>query len=342
MLGSLALNVGCTPLSEVPVETHDIASISPSDQAACDPLSGLTPRLSRRRHAIYGGARPEPEDPVVRSTVGLFSKSDPDGEFAYIDGSATLISPTVAVGAAHTCELFQPMFAMVGVKVPYETEMTFEERYVADPLGSIALVDRCEMHPDFDESHDRPNDLALFYLSHPPLGSAPAAILDPTDPLPKYITIAGYGAHEGQFDRWWEDVEPFDLRRVDSFISAHYPSRGLFKDGPNQGRGSCQGDSGGPIYIRLPALKEGALLEEEQTDSRAGDRDEDQRITQAQEAILLGSVVMGPECDVGIGFNTEIRQYLDWIKEQPEVEVRLVSWVDDKGDQESEVLRCPE
>ena len=91
------------------------------------------------------------------------------------------------------------------------------------------------------------------------------------------------------------------------------------------------------IYVYLPSKREHSSKKSRQT--------QENRTAIAMRinvSLKLGSVVMGPECDVGIGFNTEIRQYLDWITEQSEVEVRLVSWVDDKGDEGSEVIRCHE
>ena len=80
-------------------------------------------------------------------------------------------------------------------------------------------------------------------------------------------------------------------------------------DGPNQGHGSCQGDSGGPLYHRSLSpvsseIDDGELIE--------------------QLPVLLGSVVMGPECDEGIGYNTDLRQYIDWIQE-----LCLLRWVED-------------
>ena len=336
----LLLTFGCDELADT---SHSMADLDSTK--TCDPQAELESdvRLTESRNAIFGGYNPSDEDLVVKSTIGLFSKSDPDGEFAYIDGSATLISPTVALGAAHTCEMFTPTFAIVGVNVPLESDIDFEDQYAADPLGKIALVERCEIHPDFDEENSRPNDIALFYLSHPPMGSSPAAILDPTSVLPKYVTLAGYGAHEGQFDRWWEGVPPFELRRVDSFISAQYPMRGLFKDGPNEGRGSCQGDSGGPIYIRLPTAKSGPLIEEEFVGMSESDQESGllQQETLALEPILLGSVVMGPECNKGIGFNTDVRQYVDWIVSQPDVNLRTIDWSDGKEDEAQQITICP-
>ena len=99
-------------------------------------------------------------------------------------------------------------------------------------------------------------------------------------------------------------------------------------DGPNPGKGSCQGDSGGPLFVQL---------------TTAG-RDEEPASTSPAEAtapILVGSVVMGPECDKGLGYNTDLRQYVDWIKAQPEVDLSLSAWDERKADLQDEITRCP-
>ena len=82
----LTLIVGCADLAD---KTPTMAHLDSTE--ACDPQAELESdvRLTEYRNAIFGGHNPSDEDLVVKSTIGLFSKSDPDGEFAYIDGSAT-------------------------------------------------------------------------------------------------------------------------------------------------------------------------------------------------------------------------------------------------------------
>ena len=305
------------------------------DPCASD-LESAQPRLAEKRQAIYGGELPLENDPVVGSTLALFTKSDLEEDITLIDGSATLIAPTVALGAAHTCTLFNPQFASLGIHPPTENEQLFEEQANANHHGRVVRIHHCDVHPDFEKGASRPNDIALFYLSHTPHGAVIASVLDPVSPLPEAITIAGFGAHQGQFDRWWEEIEPYSLKRVDSFISAEYTDRGLFKDGPNEGKGSCQGDSGGPIFVRVQSY--GSF--EEQTDEAHEVEQGDQSEIGINQAILVGSVVMGPECDQGVGYNTDLRQYVSWINDQLDGALQLQSWQDRKSDHMKVISTC--
>ena len=243
---------------------------------------------------IYGGRVEDEGTLVARSTLALFSGADADTGYALVDGSATLIAPNIAVGAAHTCLKFRPRFASFGPQMP-----------VAEPYGSFAdarryprvrPVVRCVAHPGYDdtaasrEDHaSRPvHDIAVFFLAGTPAGVAPVKLLAPDAELPREITLAGFGAYEDQFDRWWEGMKPYALRRVDTFVGEEYPASYQFRDGPIQGKGSCQGDSGGSVYVRITAA--------------------------TPELVLAGIPVSGPACDEGIGYNTDIRDHLGWLE----------------------------
>ena len=96
---------------------------------ACQPIDSEArgpSELERVEQPIYGGVDLEEGDPFISSTLALFSKVDLEYGFAQVDGSATLISPTVALGAAHTCALFHPQFASLGPYTPNEDEASFE------------------------------------------------------------------------------------------------------------------------------------------------------------------------------------------------------------------------
>ena len=243
---------------------------------------------------IYGGDVEAAGSVVARSTVALFSGADADTGYVLVDGSATLIAPNLAVGAAHTCLKFRPRYASFGPEMPVAEP--FDSFSDARRYPNVRPIVRCVAHPGYDDtaaarddydSHPV-HDIALFYLASTPAGFGSARVLAANAPLPGAITLAGFGAHETQFDRWWEGMQPYALRRVDTFLSEEYRASYQFKDGPNPGKGSCQCDSGGSVYVRIT--------------------------TGTTAPTLAGIPVSGPACDEGIGYNTDIRHHIAWIE----------------------------
>ena len=337
------LYIGCESESqflqqEIHTQGAQIEAQACSPHAISVHRSTISPYTTVQQ-AIYGGIDPVKEDPIIASTLALFRQGDADYDFALVDGSATLISPTVALGAAHTCEKFKPLFATIGPDLPYDYPVSFEEQLQQNPKGSMAQIVSCVMHPKYEEGAHQPHDIALFYLSHQPEGSQVASIIAPDSILPSQVTIAGFGARSGQFDMWWEEIEAYRLQRVDTRISTIFEDRFLFMDGPNYGKGSCQGDSGGPIYKRIPReWNDQNQVDHEDVESQA------RNAIEPLMPLVIGSVVMGPACEEGIGYNTDLRHYIEWIANQPQVELKTYTltsnMLDEKEDQSNRPILC--
>ncbi len=241
---------------------------------------------------VFGGSLVSMNDPVAKSTVGFLSEWDDNTGFAWIDGSATLVAPNILVGAAHTCLNFNPTYAYFGNLPP--------DYGVNDP--KLVEIVKCIAHPNYNSdsggadsgSLEPAYDIAVFFIKSTPAGFTPAKILSPNqDTLPELITIAGFGAYEGQMDNLMTTgLLRYELRKVDSFITASFQDMFEFKDGPNPGKGTCQGDSGGPIYSRTNS---------------------------SDTPILMGTVVRGPACEEGIGYNTDVRYFVNWIEQTAKV-----------------------
>jgi subtilisin-like proprotein convertase family protein len=253
--------------------------------------------LSEGPAGIYGGAQVTSTDPVARSTVGLFSKSDYQTGHALIDGSGTLLAPSVIVGAAHTCLNFKPAYVYFGTTPPDEDLSKSYTKYIGtSTYPGTRRITRCVAHPNYDSSASQgdpatlaPNDIALFFVDSVPSGFVPARVIDPAQvSVPTDVTIAGFGAYENQWDNAaTTGMLPYQLRKVESFLTQAYAASKQLMDGPNPGKGSCQGDSGGSVYART---------------------------NQTDVPVLLGIPVSGPECDQGIGYDTDVRYFIPWIE----------------------------
>jgi hypothetical protein len=279
--------------------------------AGCELADFEAPRdsaLTAEGHrGIYGGVQVTAADPVARSTVGFFSSSDYWTGHALIDGSGTLVAPGVIVGAAHTCLKFKPAFVYFGTNPPDETFYRSYSRYVGtSTYPGTRRVARCVVHPEYNSSASQgdpdvvaPNDIALFFVDSVPSGFVPAQVVDPAQTnLPSEVTIAGFGAYDDQWDNAsTTGMLPHELRKVDSFLTQAWASSKQLMDGPNAGKGSCQGDSGGSVYART---------------------------NQSDVPVLLGIPVSGPECDKGIGYNTDVRYFVSWIEETAKVTLNKV------------------
>lgn len=279
--------------------------------AGCELADFESPRdsaLTAEGHrGIYGGVQVTATDPVARSTVAFFSSSDYQTGHALMDGSGTLVAPSVIVGAAHTCRKFNPAFVYFGTNPPDETFYRSYARYVGtSTYPGTRRVTRCVVHPDYDSSASQgdpstvaPNDIALFFVDSVPSGFVPARVIDPAQAnLPSDVTIAGFGAYDDQWDNAAvTGMLPYELRKVDSFLTQAWAASRQLMDGPNPGKGSCQGDSGGSVYART---------------------------NQSDVPVLLGVPVSGPECDKGIGYNTDLRYFVSWIEETAKVTLTKV------------------
>ena len=198
-------------------------------------------------------------------------------------------------GAAHTCLNFKPTFVNFGPDVPDETNGSYSANVGTARYPNTRKMVRCVAHPAYnsqgggENTQIEANDLALFFVDSMPAGFVPAKVVDPSQAvLPYFVTIAGFGAYDNQFDNiQTTGMLPHELRKVESFITAAYPVSKQFKDGPNPGKSTCQGDSGGSVYAKTNL-----------TDT----------------PILLGIPVSGPECNVGIGYDTDIRYFINWIE----------------------------
>jgi hypothetical protein len=265
--------------------------------AACAPDLPDDPRsddVAPAQAAIYGGQLVAEKDAIARSTIALFSEADWQTDHVLVDGSATLVAPNLAVGAAHTCVKFAPAFAAFGPTLP--EALPYESFGNRKKFPTVRRVLRCVAHEAYDDDAARSDqqvkpvhDIALFFLEGTPAGFGPARVLAQDAALPTDVTIAGFGAYDGQFDDiYTEGMKPYGLRAVDSFISEVYPASLQFKDGPNPGKGSCQGDSGGSVYVR--------------------------RTSSQTIPVLAGIPVNGPACDLGIGIDTDVRPHVAWIE----------------------------
>lgn len=243
--------------------------------------------------AIYGGTPVSAGDRVALATVALLSGADDLSGFGLVDGSGTLVAPGVVLGAAHTCLNFAPTFASFGPAIPDEEPWSPYE--VGPKYPSLRKIVRCVAHPGYDSDlargdavDERPvNDIAVFFVEETPSWARPASVAAADSELPTKVTIAGFGAHEGQFDAGAGGGERYGLRAVNSFLGKSFSKSLQFMDGPNPGKGSCQGDSGGSVY----------------RESRPG-----------EPLVLVGIPVNGPECDAGIGINTDVRPFLGWVE----------------------------
>jgi hypothetical protein len=265
---------------------------------------GSSPKQKQAVPFVYGGSFVESEHPIARSTVALISEADDLTGHALVEGSGTIIAKNVVVGAAHTCIQFSPKFVHVGVKVPTKEPWTsFDD---SKKYPSVRVIKNCIPHPEYnaeaahseDQNKDPINDIALFFVESLPENAVPAFVAAPQSSSPKEVTIAGFGAFEDQFPvDPREGMKTYGLRAVDTFVTQIFKNSFQFQDGPNPGKGSCQGDSGGSVYVRS---------------------------LESHEYVLIGIPVNGPECNKGIGYNTDIRPFVSWIERTAGVSLKSI------------------
>lgn len=183
---------------------------------------------------IYGGEPVKPEDPVASFTGALMTA---DGA---VICSATLVSPTVMVTAAHCLrdELVSP-----GMTVVFGTDV---RKGTPVPVKAYAVHKRYNPANKGSETKSQ-YDLGLLALAGPIAGHTPIPLMDPGIPLEPYaatLKIAGYG---------FTDVGASDigiLRWASTNFSGDSPAtKEVFIDGFRVAN-ACAGDSGGPALIR--------------------------------------------------------------------------------------------
>jgi hypothetical protein len=217
--------------------------------------------------AITGGERDGERHP----NVGLILFYDPDGRFRC---SATLISPTVLVTAAHCTD------GTVGKTLVTFRSVIAEEPpsgfpVAADPAAGFTrdeiesagyLSGTAVTHPEYSRFTDLKNwnDVGVVVLDRPVTGIAPAT-LAPLNYLDRYaqprlnstiFELVGYGTEVRKPESGPQKPQPMSYPLVRRYTTS--PGQKLtpqilqMKGNPNDNRGgggTCFGDSGGPAFL---------------------------------------------------------------------------------------------
>jgi hypothetical protein len=217
--------------------------------------------------AVTGG---EP-DGDRHPNVGLILFYAPDGRFRC---SATLVSPTILVTAAHctvdtvgkTLVTFDSTIAEqppapFPVAADPAAGYTAQEITAAGYLSGTALA-----HPEYSNFTDLDNwnDVGVIVLDRPVNGIAPAT-LAPTNYLDQYrqprlnstiFTLVGYGTEVRKPDSGPQKPQPMSYPLIRRYTTA--PGQKLTEQilqlngNPSDvrgGGGTCFGDSGGPVFL---------------------------------------------------------------------------------------------
>jgi len=216
--------------------------------------------------AITGG---EP-DGDAHPNVGLIVFYHPDGRFRC---SATLISPTVLITAAHCTSRvlgsvlidFNTSISQTGIPAPYAPAANPAFGYTAAEVAAMGKVSgRAYTHPGYSDLTDTANwnDAGVVVLDSPvtiaPATIAPQDYLNQFKPnvLSKTIfDIVGYGDEVRQADSGSQKPTPLTyplIRRQTTVIGQKLTPQILQVNGNDSdnraGGGTCFGDSGGPIF----------------------------------------------------------------------------------------------
>jgi hypothetical protein len=217
--------------------------------------------------AITGGERDGERHP----NVGLILFYDPDGRFRC---SATLISPTVLVTAAHCTD------GTVGKTLVTFRSVIAEEPpsgfpVAADPAAGFTrdeiesagyLSGTAVTHPEYSRFTDLKNwnDVGVVVLDRPVTGIAPAT-LAPLNYLDRYaqprlnstiFELVGYGTEVRKPESGPQKPQPMSYPLVRRYTTS--PGQKLtpqilqMNGNPNDNRGgggTCFGDSGGPAFL---------------------------------------------------------------------------------------------
>ena len=216
--------------------------------------------------AITGG---EP-DGNGHPNVAMIAFYDPDGRFRC---SATLVSPTVLVTAAHctdgtvgkTAVTFDPVVAEAPPS-PLPAAANPAAGYTSAELAAAGyLSGTAHTHPNYSDFTDLKNwnDVGVIVLDAPVTDRAPATIA-PTDYLNRFtpnvlnktlFTAVGYGTEVRKPDSGPQQPTPMSyplIRRVTDEKGQKLTPQILQVNGnendPFGGGGTCFGDSGGPSF----------------------------------------------------------------------------------------------
>jgi hypothetical protein len=218
-------------------------------------------------HASTGGT----PDGDTHPNVGLILFYAPDGRFRC---SATLVTPTVLVTAAHCTD------GTVGkVLVTFDSVIAEEPPApfpaAADPSAGYTeaeladagyLSGTAHTHPEYSDFTDMRNwnDLGVVVLDEPVAGIAPAEIADlgrldaiPQSQLRKTLfTAVGYGTEVRKPESGPQKPQPMTYPLIRRYVEMPgqkltpqiLQTNGNEKDPFGTG-GTCFGDSGGPVFL---------------------------------------------------------------------------------------------
>ncbi|GAA1743917.1 S1 family peptidase [Luedemannella helvata] len=223
--------------------------------------------LAAPAQAITGG---EP-DGNRHPNVGIILFYDPDGRFRC---SATLITPTVLITAAHctsgtvgkTLVSFDPVIAEQPPS-PFPVAADPAAGYTAAELAAAGYLSGTALtHPEYSNFTDLRNwnDVGVVVLDSPVTGIAPAT-LAPVGYLDQYqqpalsktlFDLVGYGTEVRKPDAGPQKPQPMSyplIRRYTTGPGQKLTEQILQLNGnPNDvrgGGGTCFGDSGGPVFL---------------------------------------------------------------------------------------------
>jgi secreted trypsin-like serine protease len=217
--------------------------------------------------AITGGDR----DGELHPNVGLIYFYDATGRYRC---SATLVSPTIVLTAAHcttgtlgkTGVTFKSVIAETPPS-PYPPAATPSAGYTAAELEAMGLLSgTAYTHPDYSDFTDvrNWNDVGVIVLDEPLTGIATAS-LPPRGFLDGYaqpklnstlFTVVGYGTEVRKPDSGPQKPQPMSyplVRRVTTSPGQKLTTQILQLNGVindvRGGGGTCFGDSGGPVFL---------------------------------------------------------------------------------------------
>jgi hypothetical protein len=217
--------------------------------------------------AITGG---EP-DGAAHPNVGLILFYDATGRYRC---SATLVSPTLLVTAAHctmgtlgkTGVTFNSVIAQAGPS-PFAAAINPAVGYTADQLATMGMLSgTAHTHPAYSDFTDLNswNDVGVIVLDQPVQG-IPFAALPPRDYLEQFaqpklnstiFTVVGYGTEVRKAESGPQKPTPMSyplIRRTTTSPGQKLHSQVLQLNGNENdnrgGGGTCFGDSGGPVFL---------------------------------------------------------------------------------------------
>jgi hypothetical protein len=218
-------------------------------------------------HASTGGT----PDGETHPNVGLILFYTPDGRFRC---SATLVSPTVLITAAHCTDgdlgkvlvTFDSVIALAPPS-PFPVAADPTVGYTAAELAAAGyLSGTAHTHPDYSNFTDLANwnDLGVVVLDTPVTDIEPAQIADlgrldqiPTSQLRKTLfTAVGYGTEVRKADSGPQKPTPMSYPLIRRYVDMPgqkvtpqiLQTNGNEKDPFGTG-GTCFGDSGGPVFL---------------------------------------------------------------------------------------------